>query len=261
MHDTSAARRPWLRRLSRGSIPPEIRLFSFPFAGGGASSFRGWAQDLPAAVDLFAVQPPGREDRLYEPTISEMTIAVAVITDEILQYADQPFALEDQRHLPRELRDVHGVEPAKIFVSGCRALPALHEGRRDLHDLPDEDLVIELRRMNGTPEAILQNPDFMRLLLPAIRADYSMLSKYVFEPGRVPSHALTVFGGDNDPAVETRYLEQWADLVDGDLDMVVLPGDHFFLHSARAVLLRELSARLVARPYAARELRVSSQPG
>ena len=43
------------------------RMFCFPFAGGGASIYRNWGRALGSAVDLYAVQLPGREERIREP--------------------------------------------------------------------------------------------------------------------------------------------------------------------------------------------------
>ena len=48
-----------------GRVRP--RMFCFPFAGGGASIYRNWGRALGSAVDLYAVQLPGREERIREP--------------------------------------------------------------------------------------------------------------------------------------------------------------------------------------------------
>ena len=48
---------------------PRLRLFGFPFAGGAASCFHPLRAALPPGVELCAVQLPGRERRLAEPTI------------------------------------------------------------------------------------------------------------------------------------------------------------------------------------------------
>ncbi|WP_043225454.1 thioesterase II family protein, partial [Burkholderia glumae] len=41
-----------------------VRLVCFHYAGSGASMFAPWAAALPDAVELLAVQLPGRENRL-----------------------------------------------------------------------------------------------------------------------------------------------------------------------------------------------------
>src|SRR4029453_18366937 len=43
-----------------------LRVFCFHHAGGGASSYRAWAGELPAWLELCAIQLPGREGRLRE---------------------------------------------------------------------------------------------------------------------------------------------------------------------------------------------------
>lgn len=37
-----------------------LRLFCFPYAGGGASTFRSWSNSLPMSVEVFAVELPRR---------------------------------------------------------------------------------------------------------------------------------------------------------------------------------------------------------
>jgi medium-chain acyl-[acyl-carrier-protein] hydrolase len=228
-----------------------VRLFCFPFAGGGAASFRGWADGLPEEIELFAVQPPGREDRMFEDPIDDLDTTVDALVGELLPYTDLPFALFGHSlgaivcwEVARRLGDSHGVEPDYLLISGCRALPAIHDGRRDLHDLADPDLIGELRKLNGTPDAILDHPELIGMLLPAIRADYRMLSRHRYSPRAHVGSAVSVFGGDADPAVGLPHLYRWAELVEGELDVCVLPGGHFFLNSARTPLLKEISARL-----------------
>lgn len=251
MSTAGTVARPWLRRLSRSATTPRVRLFCFPFAGGGAGAFRGWADELPEDVELFAVQPPGREDRMFEDVVDDLDTTVDALVGEVLPYTDLPFAFFGHSlgaivswEVARRMAERHGIEPDDLLISGCRALPTIHDGRRDLHDLTDPDLVDELRKLNGTPQAILDHPELIGMLLPAIRADYRMLSRYRYSPRSHVGSTVSVFGGDADPAVDLPRLYRWAELVDGELSIRVLPGDHFFLHSARTLLLREVSARL-----------------
>src|SRR4051812_31478918 len=43
-----------------------LRLFCFPYAGGGAQVFRNWANHLPADVEVCLAQLPGRGSRMRE---------------------------------------------------------------------------------------------------------------------------------------------------------------------------------------------------
>ena len=49
-----------------------LRLFCFPYAGGGAAAFRTWPESLPDSVALCGVQPPGRENRIGEGPIADV---------------------------------------------------------------------------------------------------------------------------------------------------------------------------------------------
>jgi medium-chain acyl-[acyl-carrier-protein] hydrolase len=250
--DFQAGRSNWLRKLSRGNAAGRsIRLVCFPYAGGGASVYRAWTDLLPDDVELWAVQPPGREERLFEPPTYDMQTLLEGVESELalLPEALTAFfghslgaitAWETTRRMARRGRAV----PVHLFLSGCRALPRIHRDRRDLYGLTDEALIEEIRRMNGTPEEILGNADFMRLLLPAFRADYRMLSEYRYEPDTAPRFPVTVFGGKEDPATTYDDLALWSDVLDRAVVPIMLPGDHFFLHSARKALIAELAARL-----------------
>ena len=59
-----------------------LRLFCFPYAGGGATLFSPWAPALPPRVELVAVQPPGREGRLMETPIGDLEQMVTANREE-----------------------------------------------------------------------------------------------------------------------------------------------------------------------------------
>ena len=49
-----------------GSIGRACGFFCPPYAGAGASIYRSWSTGLPAAIEICAVQLPGRERRIAE---------------------------------------------------------------------------------------------------------------------------------------------------------------------------------------------------
>src|SRR5205085_6472079 len=48
---------------------PRLRLFCFPFAGGGSAVYRNWAQFIDSTTEVIAIEPPGRLGRITEPPI------------------------------------------------------------------------------------------------------------------------------------------------------------------------------------------------
>jgi len=60
-----------------GSPAAPVRLICFPNAGGNTTAFRPWSTQIPPAVELLAVQFPGRQKRInvrIEPAEIELTL-------------------------------------------------------------------------------------------------------------------------------------------------------------------------------------------
>jgi len=72
--------------------PARLRLFCFPYAGGGASVFRTWRHAVPAGVTVYPIQLAGRESRLREPPFTHVEPLVRALALSLLPQLDGPFA-------------------------------------------------------------------------------------------------------------------------------------------------------------------------
>lgn len=113
-----------------------------------------------------------------------------------------------------------------------------------VHTLSDEDLVERIRSWRATSEAVLRDPELMALLLPGMRADFTVLETHEFRGSPLPSCPVTAFGGTEDDGVDRAVLARWAELTTGEFDLRMFPGDHFYLHPERQPLVAEIVARL-----------------
>jgi medium-chain acyl-[acyl-carrier-protein] hydrolase len=240
---------PWILRR-----PPNpaarLRLFCFPYAAGGASVFRTWQQSLPREVDVCPVQLPGRESRLREPAFDRLEPLVSTLAGALEPYTDLPFAFFGYSNgalvsfeLARELRRRGAPQAVHVFAAACPA-PHLPDHDPPIHALPDEELIAEMRRLNGTPDEILRNEELMHLLIPLMRADAAIHETYVHreeEPLDVP---ITATGGLADPKATREDMEAWSRHTRAGFEVRMLPGDHFFIHTAQALLLRDLAQDL-----------------
>lgn len=199
------------------------------------------------------MQLPGREDRFFDQPIADLDELLDALVPALLPYLDRPFAFFGHSmgaivswELARRLQREQGLEPVRVVVSGCRALP-FHESRPPGElDLSDEELLDELRRLNGTPEELLQNPDFVTYILPTFRADLSLFAGYTYRPGELLSCPVSAFGGSADPRVSEEQLKGWSELTTGRTEVEVFPGGHFFLNAERENVLRSISRALPA---------------
>jgi medium-chain acyl-[acyl-carrier-protein] hydrolase len=240
---------PWIVR-PRPNANMRLRLFCFPYAGGGASLFRKWPDSLPPTVEVCAVQLPGRENRLVEPLFDDVERAVGALVGALRPYLDRPFAFFGHSMgallafaLARELREQRLIEPAHLFVSGRRApqTPARFE---PIHHLPEADFVAELRRYNGTPELILRDAELRRLFLPILRMDFALAETYTYIAEAPLACPISAFGGLQDEIVNHAELEAWAEQTRAAFSLRMLEGDHFFVNSCQELLLHAIAEDL-----------------
>ena len=226
----------------------KLRLFCFHYAGGGALSFRNWSAELPATIEVCPIQLPGREKRLREPAFTRLEPLIQALTSSILPFLDQPFACFGHSmggliafELARHIRRHYGLHPSHLFISGCRA-PQIPRIELPIHALPDAEFLEELRRLNGTPEAVIADTELMKLLLPTLRADFALNETYIYQNEPPLDCPITVFGGLQDPDINRDQLAAWRSQTRAAFSLHMLPGDHFFLHQERSLLVKLLFA-------------------
>ena len=163
--------------------PPAIRLFLFPYAGGSAAAYRTWREALPSWVLVQAVELPGHGSRLLEQPIDRLSPLISTLADELTPSLQKPFAFFGHSlgallafELSRRLRQDCGIEPECLFVSG-RPAPRWPVPLVQLHQLPDDELRLELERLNGTPAEVLDNDEMMAIILRILRADLAISEK------------------------------------------------------------------------------------
>lgn len=244
---------PWIA-YTRPNPRARLRLFCFPYAGGGASIYRAWVNELPPEVDVYPVQLPGREGRLRQAPLTGMAPILKEMLPALLPFMNLPFALFGHSmgaiisfELARALQRDHGLTPAGLFVSGHRA-PTVPDRSHHLHDLPDAEFVEELRRFNGTPEMVLQHAELMQLMLPVLRADFTLVETYAYAPGEPLACPLTAFGGLKDEETTREDLEPWRNETRGGFGLRMFPGGHFFIHESKGQVLRSLAQDLQQLP-------------
>jgi medium-chain acyl-[acyl-carrier-protein] hydrolase len=230
----------------------KLRLFCFPYAGGRALNFRSWATELPSDVEVCQIELPGRGSRLTESPFTRLEPLIQTLARILLPYLDKPFVFFGHSmgglvsfELAQLIFKNYGLAPVHMFISGHRA-PQVPAPESFIHNLPETEFLKELRRLNGTPEAVLENAELMELLLPTLRADFTLIETYIYEPKPRLDCPITVFGGLQDPTVACDKLEAWREQTNAAFSLRMLPGDHFFIHSAQHLLLRDLYRKLIA---------------
>lgn len=216
------------------------RLICFPHAGAGAAAFRELHPLLPDSVDVCSVRLPGRESRLFEPSLSSIEAIAEMLLGELSPEYQLPYAFLGQcsgalisfelslRLMRRDIR-----QPGHVFILGQPAPGTDHGGDNETFAEFFADVA-----EYSIPEDFRGDQEFLELYEPALRADYSALSEYQIDYDAVINAPISACIGDQDQKLTLEDLAQWRDRTASDFTLRVLPGGH---------LLGETSRRAVAR--------------
>ncbi|HEY7389820.1 MAG TPA: alpha/beta fold hydrolase [Bryobacteraceae bacterium] len=227
---------------------PGSRLFCFPYAGA-ASAYRSWHKEMPRAIQVCAVQLPGRGSRFAEPNFTCLRPLVEALAENLSPLADVPFAFFGHSlgaliafELAREMRR-HARRPFHLFVSGLRA-PQMPPDPCRLHKLPEAEFMHALTGLNGIPDQLIAEPEFLKLMLPALRADFEILETYEYAAEPPLDCRISAYTGRSDPRSPAQDLIFWERHTCAGFSSRVFPGDHFYIETAQRALLSAISVEL-----------------
>ncbi len=240
---------PWFPGIEDAPAGRHL-LFCFPWAGGGALPYRAWREALKESTAVIAVRLPGRESRLAETAFERMEPLVEALLEQIRPYTSGPYSFFGHSmgaglafEVARALRRAGLPLPASLHVSGARA-----PQYRLRHVPPPEptlrDFIEELRRLEGFPPSVLNNPELLKLALPALLTDARLYRHYAYtqeEPLRVP---LFAYGGEADPNVTADHLKAWSEQTSAAYFRREFKGGHFYFESAHSALMTAIRADL-----------------
>ena len=223
------------------------RLFCFPYAGASGSAFHHWAAAMPSTVELCGIHLPGRWNRLKDISFTRVEPLVEVLDQVLCTRDDLPFLIYghsmgallafELAHLrvrmEREL-------PARLILSGRRSPQFSSHMKREIYRLPDDEFLAEIKKLNGLPDAVLDNAGLLAILLPALRADFELVNTFTHvmrPPLPIP---ITIFAGDADPIAPLEQIWPWTDET-CNCEVHVFDGDHFFIHKRQQEVLKKIS--------------------
>ena len=222
-----------------------LRLFCFRHAGGGPAAFQGWAERLPRGVAVVPMAPPRNKP-------NNMAELVAALGDTIQPYLEEPFAFFGHSmgavvafELARLLRRRNQPVPRMLVASGARA-PQFRRGHVPPPEPGEAEFVDALRRLEGTPREVLDNPNLMQLILPVLREDAAIYRNYIYTEEPPLDCPIRAYGGTEDPNVHIAHLEGWAVETTAPFAVHIFPGGHFYLQTYRQEFLAALGRDLTA---------------
>ncbi len=232
---------PYYKRKSNA----KIRLFCFPYAGGAASIFYSWAEQIGPDIEVLPVQLPGRENRIYETPLKNMEEIIFALLSDMLPYLDMPFAFFGHSmgsllcfEIIRKLRKNYDYVRPKLLVVSAHRAPQIDYDEKHIAHLPGEIFWKEMyERYHAIPKEVFENQEMMNLLLPALQADMTIEENYCYShepPLQIP---IVVFAGQDDATISQENLEAWYSQTNiTNRQIYTFPGDHFFLKKSSHIV-------------------------
>ncbi|AHM08127.1 Phenyloxazoline synthase mbtB [Mycobacterium tuberculosis variant bovis BCG str. ATCC 35743] len=237
--------KPWVKRFTGTDKPGAVLVF--PHAGGAAAAYRWLAKSLVANdVDTFVVQYPQRADRRSHPAAD----SIEALALELFEAGDW--------HLPApltlfghcmgaivafefaRLAERNGVPVRALWASSGQA-PSTVAASGPL-PTADRDVLADMVDLGGTDPVLLEDEEFVELLVPAVKADYRALSGYSCPPDvriRANIHAV---GGNRDHRISREMLTSWETHTSGRFTLSHFDGGHFYLNDHLDAVARMVSA-------------------
>jgi medium-chain acyl-[acyl-carrier-protein] hydrolase len=223
------------------------QLICFPHAGGNWTAYREWPGHLPPDVEVIGIQLPGRGSQLratpyaaMEPLVSDLCAGLRPVLRPPVSFFGHSMGALIAFETARELQRGEGLVLHRLFVSGSNA-PPWRRSAQAIHRLGDQRMKQELSARYG---GAMPGPALLDLLLPAIRADFSVVETYRYRPGKTLSCPIVAFGGADDLNITAEGLAAWTRHTTSRCREHRLPGRHFFLESCPEALLGLVIAEL-----------------
>ena len=224
-----------------------VRLYCFPHAGGGATTFYPWTRRVPEWLQVLPVHLPGRENRHDEPPILDMASLVADLKRELVPHLRSPFAVFGHSLgalVAHELVRTLLIPPVRFFVSSSRA-PQLPRRSPPLYQLPEGEFLAAMQtRYQALPAVVLADREMLALYLAVLRADFTLFDTYAYSPFEPLPCPISALGGEQDGEVSAESLSAWRERTKGAFNQRLFPGGHFYPKEQQTALLQVLTAEL-----------------
>lgn len=225
----------------------KFKLFCFPFAGGNFSSYMPWIRSVDKEVELILAQLPGRGARILDQPYLSMSALVSDLLADIIPLIDRPYILFGHSlgakvayELMLALKKMGFPLPVH-FIASASPAPYIPRKSPPIHHLADSEFIQALSNYNGTSAEILNDHELMAMLLPSLRADFTILENYLGNKNEPVHTNLSLFGGEQDKEVNLNELLAWKSLFEFNADHRLFPGGHFFLQESSGLLVNEIN--------------------
>jgi medium-chain acyl-[acyl-carrier-protein] hydrolase len=213
-----------------------VRLFCIPYAGGSANIYNQWQDSAPSWLQICPIELPGRGWLGSIPPLKSLIGLADAIASAIGPYTNNFYAVFGHSmgallayEVILRLEAMSKFLPRRLFASASRA-PFVPSQAPSVSHLSDIDFLHYLGEMEGTPKNVLQQTELMQVLLPVLRADFSLAESYLVKDLHRLQTPITALIGTLDKYASEKEMQLWTEVTTGAFRSVCFSGGHFFLN-------------------------------
>lgn len=241
-----------------------MRLFCFPYGGGGASAYREWQEKLPEYIEVCPIQLPGRENRLDETPINHMDVVIDSVMTCLQAEKPLPFALFGHSfgsliafELIRQLRKKNRPLPYHLFVSAFpdprvptksldNLLKQLQAVNITLKDIDTSQAIENLSNLQITQLSNIFNENgivgyddylldkkVLKILLPIFIGDMNIVKSYQYYDTSPLDIPISVFVGKQDAWVSYEDHLSWTEHTTNKCEFYEFDSGHMFIKDSQ----------------------------
>lgn len=228
-----------------------IRLYCFPYAGGGTWIFREWSKLMGERIAIYPVKLPGRADRLRETALTDMHEQADMLVQHLGSTLKPPYAffgssmgaLLAYECLNRLIRG-GAPPPTRLIAASAPAPSQLKISSELLHRLPDPQFLAAVQSEYQNPIMASLKEEMLPLVMPALRGDMTMYETYKPKPDTPPlSCPVSTIRGLQDRISEAA-VQAWRHHTMRTFTTHHLPGGHFLVLEQETAIVALVRAEL-----------------
>ena len=213
-------------------------ILTFSYSFGNSNIFYDFSKMFNDDIKMIPLDYPAHGRRMFEEPLFTVKDIVDDMFEQVKEYiySDKPYCLMGysmggiiayelyQKIAKKGLRLPH-----RIFIFATTA-PDEPQEQRDYENYNLAQIKEELAEMDGTPQEILDNDEYVEMLTPMVKADCIVLRDYKAneQESLKVECGVTVVRGNEEDKIE-NCKSGWRRFIKKDFEYVETTGKHFFL--------------------------------
>jgi len=219
------------------------KMFCLPYAGASARVYLQWKKYLNNDIEIIPLELAGRGSRFGEKayeSFDEMVddVYYAFMNELVKDEGKSDYAIFGHSmgcwityELCKRIFKSCIKNPIHIIFSGNKP-PYYKCKEKKIYDLPKEEFIQELLKIDKSAKKILEDEEFGDIFLRILRNDYYVIENYICDKEKfIMNCDISIFNGIDDD-INNKELLAWTSCAKGSFNIYNFEGNHFFINES-----------------------------